>query len=51
VPYEARAMRSLATPYRGTLVRLCIGLESVDDLIADLAASADAALKIDDLKV
>ena len=45
VPYEARAMRSLATPFRGTLVRLCIGLEAVDDLLADLAASADAALK------
>ena len=37
VPYEARHMRSLPSPYQGTLVRLCIGLEGVDDLIADLA--------------
>lgn len=37
VPYQAHEMRSLATPYRGTLVRLCIGLEAVDDLIADLS--------------
>ncbi|MEX8503132.1 MAG: PLP-dependent transferase [Leptothrix ochracea] len=36
VPYEAAQMRRLPTPYRGTLVRLCIGLESVEDLIADL---------------
>jgi cystathionine beta-lyase len=37
VPYQAKGMRSLPTPYRGTLVRLCIGLEDADDLIADLA--------------
>lgn len=36
VPYQPKAMRSLATPYRGTLVRLCIGLEAVEDLVADL---------------
>jgi cystathionine beta-lyase len=36
VPYQPGSMRSLATPYRGTLVRLCIGLEAVEDLIADL---------------
>jgi cystathionine beta-lyase len=36
VPYRAEEMRRLPTPYRGTLVRLCIGLESVEDLIADL---------------
>ena len=29
-------MRKLAQPYEGTLVRLCIGLEAVEDLIADL---------------
>ena len=36
VPYQPKAMRALATPYRGTLVRLCIGLEAVEDLTADL---------------
>jgi cystathionine beta-lyase len=35
-PYEARRMRQLPTPYQGTLVRLCIGLEDVGDLIRDL---------------
>ena len=37
VPYQPKAMRALATPYRGTLVRLCIGLEAVEDLVGDLA--------------
>lgn len=36
VPYQARSMRSLPNPYEGVLVRLCIGLEEVDALIADL---------------
>ena len=36
VPYNASRMRSLPSVYSGVLVRLCIGLESVDDLIADL---------------
>jgi cysteine-S-conjugate beta-lyase len=36
VPYQSKAMRALATPYRGTLVRLCIGLEAVEDLVGDL---------------
>jgi cysteine-S-conjugate beta-lyase len=36
VPYDPAAMRSLGTPYKGRLVRLCIGLEDVDDLIEDL---------------
>jgi cysteine-S-conjugate beta-lyase len=38
VPYQAHRMRQLGTGYEGTLVRLCIGLEDTDDLIADLAA-------------
>ena len=38
VPYQAGQMRKLGSPYQGVLVRLCIGLESVDDLLADLAA-------------
>jgi cystathionine beta-lyase len=37
VPYQARFMRQLPQPYDGVLVRLCIGLESVDDLITDLS--------------
>ena len=47
VPYQAKGMRKLGTAYEGTLVRLCIGLEAVDDLIADLArglAQLDTAL-------
>jgi cystathionine beta-lyase len=35
-PYAPQQLRRLPTPYRGTLVRLCIGLEDVADLIADL---------------
>ena len=42
VPYQAKGMRKLSTPYEGVLVRLCIGLESVDDLIADLGAGLSA---------
>jgi len=36
VPYRPEALRGARSAYRGTLVRLCIGLESVDDLVADL---------------
>jgi cystathionine beta-lyase len=36
VPYRADTLRSLPTPYRGTLVRLAIGLEDPADLCADL---------------
>ena len=35
VPYEAASIRERATRYRGSLVRFCLGLEAVDDLIAD----------------
>jgi cystathionine beta-lyase len=35
VPYLASAIRNRPTPYRGSLVRFCIGLEAVEDLIAD----------------
>lgn len=38
VPYRASLMRQLGSGYEGVLVRLCIGLEATDDLIADLAA-------------
>ena len=44
VPYQPKAMRALATPYRGTLVRLCIGLEAVEDLVADLEQALAQAL-------
>jgi cystathionine beta-lyase len=37
VPYDAKALRDRPTPYRGTLVRFSLGLEAVDDLIADAA--------------
>ena len=36
VPYEAQALRNLVHDYQGTIVRLCIGLEDVDDLRAPL---------------
>jgi len=42
VPYRAEQLRKLQTPYRGPLVRLCIGLEAVDDLVADLGAALAA---------
>jgi cystathionine beta-lyase len=41
--YRAASIRGLATPYRGTLVRFCLGLEAIDDLIAD-STQALAAL-------
>ncbi len=36
VPYDPKTIRDKNAPYRGTLVRFCIGLESVEDLIADV---------------
>lgn len=37
-PYDVKSIRSLTTwPYRGGLVRFAVGLESVEDLQADLA--------------
>jgi cystathionine beta-lyase len=42
VPYQAGPrMRQLGSAYDGVLVRLSIGLESVDDLIADLQAGLE----------
>ncbi len=35
VPYDPKTIRGDNSPYRGTLVRFCIGLEAVEDLIAD----------------
>ncbi len=42
VPYDLAAMRGGRAPYAGTLVRLSIGLESADDLIADLEQALSA---------
>ena len=39
VPYQTRHMRKLGSAYQGVVVRLCIGLEAVEDLTADLSAS------------
>jgi cystathionine beta-lyase len=36
VPYDPRAVRDRTTPYAGTLVRFCLGLEAVSDLTADV---------------
>jgi cysteine-S-conjugate beta-lyase len=35
VPYDPKTIRDANSPYRGTLIRFCIGLEAVEDLIAD----------------
>jgi cysteine-S-conjugate beta-lyase len=35
VPYDPKTIRDGNSPYRGTLIRFCIGLEAVEDLIAD----------------
>ena len=42
VPYDPTTIRNSDSPYSGTLVRFCIGLEAVEDLIAD----ADQALRV-----
>jgi cysteine-S-conjugate beta-lyase len=42
VPYDPKTIRDSNSPYRGTLIRFCIGLEAIDDLIAD----ADQALRV-----
>ncbi len=40
VPYQLEEIRSLRSSPKGSLVRLAIGLEAADDLVADLAQSA-----------
>ncbi|TCP09903.1 cystathionine beta-lyase [Caldimonas thermodepolymerans] len=42
VPYPIQAMRTFEAPVAGTLVRLCIGLERTEDLIADLEQALGA---------
>jgi cystathionine beta-lyase len=42
VPYQTSSMRTAAGAYQGVLVRLSIGLEGTDDLIADLGQALSA---------
>ncbi len=42
VPYQTSSMRSTASAVKGVLVRLAIGLEGTDDLIADLEQALSA---------
>ena len=44
VPYDPKAIRQRPTPYRGTLVRFCLGLEGVEDLIADAGQALASGL-------
>jgi cystathionine beta-lyase len=44
VPYQAPSIRDRVTPYKGTLVRFCLGLEAIADLIDD-AEQALSALR------
>lgn len=41
-PYNPATLRQRPSVYKGQLVRLCIGLENVDDLIADLMQALSA---------
>ena len=41
-PYNPATLRQRPSVYKGQLVRLCIGLENVDDLIADLSQALSA---------
>lgn len=42
VPYDPKSIRQRATPYTGTLVRFCLGLEAVEDLTADVQQALTA---------
>ena len=42
IPYDTTTMRPLGSRYRGMVVRFCIGLESVEDLIADVQQALSA---------
>lgn len=37
VPFLPATIRAAPTPYRGSLVRFCLGLEAIADLLADVA--------------
>jgi cystathionine beta-lyase len=43
VPYHVQGMRSLPSAYTGVLVRFSIGLEAVEDLLADLQQALGVA--------
>jgi cysteine-S-conjugate beta-lyase len=45
VPYDPKSIRERATPYRGTLVRFCFGLEDVADLTADAEQALGSSLR------
>jgi cysteine-S-conjugate beta-lyase len=44
VPYDPKLLREGTSPYQGQLVRFCIGLEAVEDLIADAEQSLRSVL-------
>ncbi len=44
VPYRLDDIRTLASSPKGVMVRLCIGLENPDDLIADLAQASSSVV-------
>jgi cysteine-S-conjugate beta-lyase len=46
VPYDPTMLREGGSPYQGQLVRFCIGLETVEDLIADAARAAASSLRV-----
>jgi cysteine-S-conjugate beta-lyase len=45
VPYDPRSIRELPSPYRGALVRFCLGLEDVADLVADAEQALGSSLR------
>jgi cysteine-S-conjugate beta-lyase len=44
VPYDPKTLREAGSVFRGQLVRFCIGLEAVEDLVADATAALRKAL-------
>jgi cysteine-S-conjugate beta-lyase len=46
VPYDPKTIRGGNSPYRGTLIRFCIGLEDVNDLIADAEQALCSTLSV-----
>ena len=46
VPYEPKTIRGSDSPYLGTLIRFCIGLEDVNDLIADAEQALNSTLSV-----
>ncbi len=46
LPYDPKAIRDQGAPYRGTLIRFCIGLEAIEDLIADASQALSSTLSV-----